>query len=117
LIARYQKEGQVQERSYQRNRFARRYTAADLELLGAVDEAHETLSGPATQKILYREYYEYGDACYQRLATISVPHIYNLRKSSAYRRGESGIRRPGRCRWPLASGGNRARMVGPDTCG
>jgi hypothetical protein len=86
LIARYQKDGQVKERSYQRNRFARFYTAADVELLGAVDEAHETLSGPATQKILYREYYEYGDERYQRLATISVPHIYNLRKSPAYRK-------------------------------
>jgi transposase InsO family protein len=86
LIARYQKDGQVQERSYRRNQFARRYTAADIELLGAVDEAHETLSGPATQKILYREFYEYGDARYQRLATISVPHIYNLRKSPVYRK-------------------------------
>jgi transposase InsO family protein len=86
LIARYQKDGQVKERSYQRNRFAKRYTTADVELLGAVDEAHETLSGPATQKILYREYYEYGDARYQRLAAISVPHIYNLRKSSVYRK-------------------------------
>jgi hypothetical protein len=86
LIARYQKDGQVKERNYRRNRFARRYTAADIELLGAVDEAHETLSGPATQKILYREYYEYGDARYQRLATISAPHIYNLRKSSVYRK-------------------------------
>ncbi len=86
LIARYQKDGQVRERSYQRNRFACRYTAADIELLGAVDEAHETLSGPATQKILYREFYEYGDERYRRLATISVPHIYNLRKSQAYRK-------------------------------
>ena len=33
-----------------------RYTRADIELLAAVDEAHETLSGPATQKILYREF-------------------------------------------------------------
>jgi hypothetical protein len=86
LIARYQKDGQVKERSYQRNRFTRLYTAADVELLGAVDEAHETLSGPATQKILYREFYEYGDERYQRVATISVAHIYNLRKSAAYRK-------------------------------
>jgi hypothetical protein len=68
LIARYQKDGQVKERSYQRNRFQRRYTAADIELLAAVDEVHETLSGPATQKILYREFYQYGDRRYQRLA-------------------------------------------------
>jgi len=85
LIGRYQQSGMVKERSYRRNRFARRYTPADIEQLAAVDEAHETLSGPATQKILYREFYEYGDERYRRLSTISVPHIYNLRKSRAYR--------------------------------
>jgi transposase InsO family protein len=86
LIARYKDQGQVQERSYRRNRFAKHYTAADIELLGTVDEAHGTLSGPATQKILYRGLYEYGDESYRRLAAISVPHIYNLRKSQAYRK-------------------------------
>src|SRR5713101_5652552 len=85
LIGRYQQSGMVKERGYRRNRFARRYTPADIEQLAAVDEAHETLSGPATQKILYREFYDYGDERYQRLSTISVPHIYNLRKSRVYR--------------------------------
>jgi hypothetical protein len=86
LIARYKEDGQVQERGYRRNQFAKHYTAADLDLLGTVDEAHGTLSGPATQKILYRGLYEYGDERYQRLAAISVPHIYNLRKNQAYRK-------------------------------
>ena len=86
LIARYKEDGQVQERGYRRNQFTSHYTGADIELLGIVDEAHGTLSGPATQKILYRGLYEYGDASYQRLAAISVPHIYNLRKNQAYRK-------------------------------
>jgi hypothetical protein len=86
LIARYIKDGQVQERSYRRNQFAKHYTGADIELLGTVDEAHGTLSGPATQKILYREFYDYRDESYRRLAAISVPHIYNLRKCLAYRK-------------------------------
>jgi len=86
LIARYKEDGQVQERGYRRNRFEKHYRAADIELLGTVDEAHGTLSGPATQKILYRGFYEYGDESYRRLAAISVPHIYNLRKSRAYRK-------------------------------
>jgi transposase InsO family protein len=86
LIARYQKDGQVKERTYRRNRFQRRYTAADVKLLAQVDEAHETLSGPATQKILYREFHQYGEPGYQRLADISVAHIYNLRKSQGYRK-------------------------------
>ena len=85
LIGQYSASGIVKERRYRRNRFAVHYQAADVELLAAVDEAHETLSGPATQKILYREFFEYGDGRYRRLATISAPHIYNLRKSRAYR--------------------------------
>src|SRR5271157_5380945 len=85
LIGRYHESGMVKERGYRRHRFVRRYTSADIELLAGVDEAHETLSGPATQKILYREFHDYGDQRYQRLSSISVPHIYNLRKSRVYR--------------------------------
>jgi transposase InsO family protein len=55
-------------------------------LLASVDEAHETLSGPATQAILQREYHEFGDQCYRRLARISVSHLYRLRKTAAYRK-------------------------------
>jgi transposase InsO family protein len=85
LIGGYRKSGAVERKGYRRNRFPRRYTAEDIELLAAVDEAHETLSGPATRKVLYRAYFEFQDARYQRLATISVAHIYNLRKSRRYR--------------------------------
>lgn len=85
LIGQYGESGSVKERSYRRNRFPKRYTTADIELLAAVDEAHETLSGPATRKILHRECHDYGDARYERLAAISVAHIYNLRKSRRYR--------------------------------
>ena len=85
LISRYREGGAIRERRCRRNRFAKRYTSADVELLAGVDEAHETLSGPATQKILHREFHDYGDPRYARLATISMAHIYNLRKSRAYR--------------------------------
>lgn len=85
LIGQYLESGMVKQRSYRRNRFATQYQIGDVELLAAVDEAHETLSGPATQKILYRGLYDYGDQRYQRLAMISAPHIYNLRKSRVYR--------------------------------
>src|SRR5207237_10448557 len=42
-------------------------------------------SGPATKRILEREYQEYGKPEYERLATISVAHPYNLRKQRRYR--------------------------------
>jgi len=60
------------------------YTRGDAELLAGVDEAHETLSGPATQKILQREFHGFGEQRYQRLARISV--AYRLRKTAAYRK-------------------------------
>ena len=85
LIARYQASGTVQAVSYRRHRFAQRYTRADIELLAAVDEAHHSLSGPATQRILQREYQQYGKPEYERLATISVAHLYNLRRHRRYR--------------------------------
>lgn len=85
LIGRYLAHSEVKESSQRRHRFESRFTTADLELLARVDEAHETMSGPATRKILEREWklYEHGE--YERLATISVAHIYNLRKRRRYR--------------------------------
>jgi len=44
------------------------------------------LSGPATRRILEREYSEYGQAAYQRLAGISVAHLYRVRSTEAYRK-------------------------------
>ena len=85
LITRYLACGTVQAAPYCRHRFAQRYTASDIELLAAVDEAHETLSGPATRRILEREYQTYGKPQYARLATISVAHLYNLRRRPRYR--------------------------------
>src|SRR5262249_28145238 len=67
LVGQYRKKGEVRERVYRRHRFPQRYTRADLELLAAVDEAHETLSGPATRRILEREYEEFGHPEYKRL--------------------------------------------------
>jgi transposase InsO family protein len=85
LIARYATTGRVQPTMYRRRRFAERYTRTDIELLASVDEAHETLSGPATRRILEREVELYGKQEYARLATISVAHLYNLRRSQRYR--------------------------------
>ena len=85
LIARYTATGQVRPTIYRRRRFPGLYTRADIELLASVDEAHETLSGPATRRILEREVDLYGKQEYARLAGISVAHLYNLRKSQRYR--------------------------------
>jgi transposase InsO family protein/predicted DNA-binding transcriptional regulator AlpA len=86
LIAQYRKGGKVEPKPYRRHSFATQYTDADVALLAEVDRAHERLSGPATRRILERECKEFGKQEFQRLAGISVSHLYNLRRSVRYRR-------------------------------
>jgi hypothetical protein len=86
LIASYTASGQVKAASYQRRRFAARYTKADVELLAYVDKSHGNLSGPATRRILQREYHEYRQAAFERVAQISVAQIYRFRNSEVYRK-------------------------------
>ena len=65
--------------------FARKFTPGDVALLVEMDRAHEEVCGPAIAHLLQRAYHVYGDARYVRLATLSVSHLYNLRKSAGYR--------------------------------
>jgi transposase InsO family protein len=85
LIRAFLDHGVVRAAPYQRHRFRTRYTPEDIALLAEVDRAHERLSGPATCHILQREYQQYGNKQYERLAKISVAHLYNLRASARYR--------------------------------
>lgn len=64
--------------------FARKYTAADVELLVEMDRAHEDVCGPAIAHLLQRAHSVYGDQRYARLADLSVSHLYNLRKRVDY---------------------------------
>jgi transposase InsO family protein len=86
LISGYRWTGKVTVTSYRRHRFPRRYTPEDIRLLAEVDELNERLSGPATKKILERQYELFGKEEYARVKEISVSHLYNLRKSRSYLR-------------------------------
>jgi len=85
LITRYVQGAEVKPKPYRRYRFPRRYTREDIDLLAAIDTLHETLSGPATQKILQRALHEFGETKFQRLAEVSVAQLYRLRNSGRYR--------------------------------
>ena len=85
LIRQYRQSGVVRPRQPRRRRFPTRYTPGDIALLAAADAPHEGLSGPAVRRILWREYCVYHKEAYQRLASISSSHIYNLRRGAAYR--------------------------------
>ena len=69
-----------------RTSFARTFTPADVLLLAHTDALHGTLCGATTKKLMERAFEVFGEHRYERLATISVAHIYNLRKRAGYAR-------------------------------
>ncbi len=80
LIGRWGEEGKLRVRQYRRRGIAPHYTMADVVMLAEEDEAHETLSGPPTRRILEREFTEIQRLEFARLAGSSVAHTYNLRR-------------------------------------
>ena len=64
--------------------FARKFLPADVALLAETDALHGTLSGPATKCLIARAVTVFRDARYERLAQISVAHLYNLRRARGY---------------------------------
>jgi hypothetical protein len=108
--------GEVRIAAYQRHCFAVRYTHQDIALLAEVDRVHERLSGPATRRILQRAYEQFGDPRYQRLAGISVSHVYNLRASARYR-NQAAVFEPTRSSAAgIGDGAGRIRGAAPDFC-
>ena len=85
LVSRWM-SGKALAKNYRRpeHAFARRYTVSDMALLVEVDQAMDTLSGPATACVLRRQRDVFGDARFERLGSISVGHLYNLRNSAPY---------------------------------
>jgi transposase InsO family protein len=87
LVKRGGERGSLTKRYHgSRTSFVRTYTSADVILLAATDTLHGTLSGLATKKLMERAYRVFADARYERLAVISVAHLYNLRKQTGYQR-------------------------------
>jgi hypothetical protein len=86
LVAQARTTGGIEDRRKSPAKpFAKRYTAQDVALLAEVDALHSTLSGPATKKLCERAFLVFRDKRFERLAWISVSHLYNLRGGKAYR--------------------------------
>lgn len=86
LITQYHKTGKCKRRQRTMAGFARKYTPQDIRLLASMDERHDTPCGPAVKKLCERAFEVFGQMEYARLASISVSHLYNLRKSNSYTR-------------------------------
>lgn len=84
LIAKKKKIGKVLASNAKRHAFPTIYDTNDVARLLETDNNHLRLSGPATKRILIREYEKFGKKEYQKLSRISIAHIYNLRRKNQY---------------------------------
>jgi hypothetical protein len=78
------KEGHIKTSMSGKRGFRTIYGSAEKELLAETDNLHERLSGPATKRILERQYDTFNDKRFELLKNISSSHIYNLRASKTY---------------------------------
>lgn len=85
LVAKKKKVGKICFASTGRNRFTKKYWPEDIAKLLETDNAHSRLSGPATKKILTREYEKFNHEHYKNISQISIAHIYNLRGTNQYK--------------------------------
>lgn len=86
MIERHNKYGVLRRFQKTVNGFEKHYTDEDIRLLAQLDKRHDTPNGFMVKKLCERAYHEFGEVSYLRLSTISVAHIYNLRKSSGYKK-------------------------------
>jgi len=86
LICQYIKTGKVTVKLARGNGFKPIYTSADVRLLARMDELHGQPSGAVLKKLCERAHRKFSSIAYERLATISVSHLYNLRASKVYQR-------------------------------
>ena len=75
LISQYNQRGRLRKTHCKRHRFTKRYTLTDIALLARTDELHDYLSGPATKKIMEREWAVYGHLGFRNISRISVAHL------------------------------------------
>ena len=87
LIRQHRQSGRIEDRrgGLPSQPFKRRYTRLDIRLLARVDADLGQMSGSATRAVLRRQWTVFGEAAFERLAKLSNGHLYNLRKSRAYR--------------------------------
>jgi len=86
LILQYRKTGHIRRRQRTVKGFETRYTREDIQMLAEVDRLTDGVSGTTAKAFCQRAFEVYGDRRFERLANISVSHIYNLRNSKTYQR-------------------------------
>lgn len=85
LISQYVKEGKITRKKRTQPSFDSKYIHDDIVLLSEVAEAYNHQNGKALKSVCKEMYDVYHDKRFVRLKDISVSHLYNLKKTIAYR--------------------------------
>jgi transposase len=85
LLKQYRDTGHLVRRQRTEKGFTRRFSPQDIRLLAVMDQRHNKPNGLTLKKLCERAYKVFGDVAYERLASISVSHLYNLRQTRTYR--------------------------------
>jgi len=83
----------VRRRQRTSNGFQCKYTREDKMLLAEVDRLVDSCSGTTVKIYCQRAFEQFGDLRFERLAGISVSHLYNLRESKVYQRCRKAYRK------------------------
>lgn len=85
LIAQYRKTGTIVRAKRTQPKFERVYTGADIELLAKLADAYEHQNGRALKRTMWEMYHVYGDCRFERLADLSVSHLYILKQTPIFK--------------------------------
>lgn len=85
LVARYAEKGKIVRVPRTQPVFPTLYTGEDIELLAEVAEAYDYQNGRALKNVCREMYAVHGDARFERLGSISVSRLYDLKKTKAFR--------------------------------
>lgn len=84
LIAKKKEHGCITQRERTQNAFTRFYGPHEVSLLADVSNVTLNQNGRALKEMCASMYTEYGDVRFEKLAKISVSHLYNLKKTRVY---------------------------------
>jgi hypothetical protein len=84
LIRRKKETGRIIPKDRTQNTFQRFYEPADISLLAEISNVTLNQNGHALKEMCKSMYLDYGDLKFERLAQISVSHLYNLKKTRIF---------------------------------
>jgi hypothetical protein len=84
LIAKKKKFGKIFVKERTQNMFVRVYEPSDIALLAEVSNITVNQNGHALKAMCKSMYKDFNDIRFEKLAKISVSHLYNLKKTNVY---------------------------------